>query len=166
MTTRFAAFALALVACGAVSFDVDVAVPEQQIAGSLVGGLLPAFLPNPFTLNVDIKAETAKRNTGPATSANIKSIVFQATPHDSPSGNFDFVDTIHIFVEAPALPKKEVASLEPVPKGTSKLDLVIIKGVDILPYVSAGATLSATATGRQPSKNFTFDGTVIITVHV
>ena len=113
-------------ACGAVSFDVDVLVPEQQIPGSVIGGLLPAFLPNPFTLNVDIKAETAKRNTGPATSATIKSIAFQATPHDTPSGNFDFVDSIHIFVEAPSLPKKEIASLEPVPKGTSKLDLAIV----------------------------------------
>ena len=152
--------------CGAVSFDVDVPVPDQRVPGNIVGGLLPAFLPTPFALNVDVKAETAKRNTGPATSANIKSIAFQSTPHAAPSGTFDFVDAIHIFVEAGSLPKKEVASLEPVPKGRSSIDLSIVKDVDILPYVSAGATLTATATGRQPSKDFTFDGVVKITVHV
>lgn len=152
--------------CGAVSFDVDIPVPEQRVPGSVIGGLLPAFLPTPFALDVDVKAETAKRNTGPATSANIKSIVFQATPPAMPSGTFDFVDSIHIFVEAGSLPKKEVASLEPVPKGRSSIDLSIVKDVDILPYVSAGATLSATANGRQPAKDFTFDGVVKITVHV
>jgi hypothetical protein len=155
-----------LFACGIVSFDVTTNVPDQTVTGNPVGGLLPAFLPNPFSLNVDIKAETQKRNTGPATSANIKAIQFQSTPHASPSGTFDFVDAIHIFVEAPMLDRKEVASLDPVPKGRAAIDLAIISNVDILPYVSAGATLSATATGRQPGKTFTFDGAVTITVHV
>jgi hypothetical protein len=151
-----------LLACGAVSFDVTVNVPEQTVAGNPVGGLLPAFLPNPFTLSVDIQAETQKRNTGPATSANIKAIQFRSTS----SGTFDFVDAIHIFVEAPMLARKEVAALDPVPKGRASIDLDVVSGIDILPYVSAGATLSATATGRQPSKDFAFDGTVTITVHV
>lgn len=155
-----------LCACGVVSFDVIANVPEQTVMGNPIGGLLPSFLPNPFTLNVDIQAETQKRNTGPATSANIKAIQFQSTPHASPSGTFDFVDAIHIFVEAPMLEKKEVASLDPVPKGKTTIDLAPVSGLDILPYVSAGATLSAAATGRQPAKNFTFDGTVTITVHV
>lgn len=163
---RRALFALALASCGVFTFDVDVAVPEQQIQGSLVGGLLPGFVPNPFTLSVDIKAETQKRNTGPASSANLKSFSFQTTPHGMPSGTFDFVDEIHIFVETATLPKKEIAFLAPVPKNVSTLDLVVVKGVDLLPYVGAGATISATATGRQPSKTVTFDGKVVITVHV
>lgn len=153
---------LPFLGCGAVSFDIDVPVPQQTVPGSVLGGILPAFLPTPFALNVDVKAETAKRNTGPATSASIKSIVFRATS----SGTFDFVDGIHIFVEGSNLPKKEVASLDPVPKGKTSIDLAIVKDVDILPYVSAGATLSASATGRQPAKDFTFDGTVKITIHV
>lgn len=152
-----------LFACGAVTFDVTAAVPPQMVPGNVIGGLLPSFLPNPFKLNVDIKAETAKRNTGPATSANLKSIQFRAT---NGSGTFDFVDGIHIFVEATGVGKTEIASLDPVPKGKTVLDLSVVSSLDILPYVSAGATLSATANGHQPSKDFTFDGTVIITVHV
>jgi len=92
------AAALAAVACGAISFDVSQAVPEQQVPGSPLGGLLPSFLPQPFPVTINIQQETAKRSTGPASSANLKQVEFQMTPHGSSSSTFDFVDEIHIFV--------------------------------------------------------------------
>jgi hypothetical protein len=170
MKLRFLAF-LAVAGCGAISFDVSQAVPEQQVPGSPLGGLLPSFLPQPFPINIDIQQETAKRSTGPASSANLKSVQFQMTPHGSSSSTFDFVDEIHIFV-APAsgsgssLPMVEIANLAPVPKGQSTLDLKIVPGVDLLPYINAGASISATASGHAPAQTVTYDGTVVVTVRI
>src|SRR4051812_18035348 len=158
--------ALLATACGALGFDVDQDLPEQTIQGSPLGGLLPSFLPSPFTLSIDVKSETQKRSTGPATSASLKALRFEATPHASPGGNFDFVDEIHIFIESPTIPKQEIANVISVPKGATRLDLHVVPGVDLLPYLNAGATISASATGRQPTSNFTIDGHVTVTVHI
>ncbi|MCU1283078.1 MAG: hypothetical protein JWM53_6624 [bacterium] len=155
--------------CGAIGFDVSQNVPEQQVQGSPLGGLLPSFLPQPFPITINVQQETAKRSTGPASSANLKQVQFQITPHASPSGNFDFVDEIHIFVapsSGSALPMVEIATLKPVPKGQTTIDLTIVPGIDLLPYINAGATISATASGHQPTQNVSYDGVVVVTVHI
>jgi hypothetical protein len=157
--------------CGAISFDVSQSVPEQQVPGSPLGGLLPSFLPQPFPITIDIKQETAKRSTGPASSANLKQVEFEMTPHGQSSSTFDFVDEIHIFVapsssSGSSLPMVEIANLKPVPKGQTKIDLAIVPGIDLLPYINAGASISATASGHQPAQTVTYDGTVVVTVHI
>jgi hypothetical protein len=157
--------------CGAIAFDVEQPVPEEQVPGSPLGGLLPGFLPSPFPINIDVQQETEKRNTGPASSANLKKVEFRITPHDAPQGNFDFADEIHIFVapsqgSGSSLPMVEIATLDPVPKSQTTISLTIVKGVDLLPYMKAGATISATAKGRQPAQTITYDGTVVVTVHI
>lgn len=160
---------VACAGCGAIPFDVEQSIPEQRVAGNPLGGLLPSFLQAPVPLTINLQAETQKRDTGPAQSANLKSIRFTATPHDMPSGNFDFVDEIHIYVDSqndPTLPKKEIASLKPVPKGQTSIDLSIVDGVDLLPYINKGAEISASASGHQPTMDFTYDGSVTITVHI
>jgi hypothetical protein len=162
------AMAVAAAGCGALAFDVSQDVPEQQVPGSPLGGLLPSFLPTPFPITINIEQETAKRSTGPARSANLKQVQFRITPHDAPSGNFDFVDEIHIYVEptSGALPKVEIANLKPVPKGQTTLDLHIVPDIDLLPYINVGAKISATASGRQPAQTVTYDGSVTVTVHI
>src|SRR5581483_11013781 len=122
--------------CGLIAFDVDQDLPEQTIQGNPLGGILPQAL--------------------------------AATPHAMPSGNFDFVDEIHVFIDSPgsSLPKKEIANLAPVPKGQTTINLAVTPGIDLLPYINAGAEITATATGRQPSQDFHFDGHVTITVHI
>jgi hypothetical protein len=160
---------LALSGCGSIPFDVDQEIAEQHVAGSPLGGLLPSFLAAPVPLTIDLRAETQKRDTGPAQSANLKAIRFAATPHAMPSGNFDFVDEIHIYVDSAndtSLPKKEIASLKPVPKGQTTIELQIVEDVDLLPYINQGAQISATATGHQPTQDFSYDGQVTITVHI
>lgn len=170
--TKMLALALAVAAtgCGSISFDVSQAVPEQQVPGSPIGGLLPSFLPQPFPVTINVQQETQKRSTGPASSANLKQVEFQITPHDMPQGNFDFVDEIHIFVapssSGSSLPMVEIANLNPVPKGQTKIDLTIVPKIDLLPYINAGASISATASGHQPAETITYDGTVVVTVHI
>jgi hypothetical protein len=160
-----------LAGCGAISFDVSQSVPEQQVPGSPLGGLLPSFLPQPFPVTIDVKQETAKRSTGPATSANLKQVQFQLTPHGASSGSFDFVDEIHIFVapasgSGSALPMVEIANLKPVAKGQTTLDLAIVPGIDLLPYINVGASISASAVGHQPAQTVTYDGVVVVTVRI
>jgi len=156
--------------CGAISFDVSQGVPEQQVPGSPLGGLLPSFLPQPFPITIDVQQETAKRSTGPARSANLKSVSFAITPHDAPSGNFDFVDEIHIFVapssSSSSLPMVEIATLAPVPKGQTTIHLSIVPKVDLLPYINVGADISASASGHAPAQTVTYDGTVVVTIHI
>jgi hypothetical protein len=163
------AIAIGVSGCGAIAFDVEQAIQEQTIQGSPLGGLLPAFLPTPFRLSIDVKSETQKRSTGPATSAGLKAISFSTTPRAMPSGTFDFVDEIHIFIAASgnaSLPKVEIATLKPVPKGLTTLELVVVPGIDLLPYVNAGAEVSAQASGTQPTQTVTFDGKVVVTIRI
>lgn len=160
--------AVAVAGCGAISFDVSQDVPPQTVQGSPLGGLLPGFLSAPFPVTINVQQETQKRSTGPARSANLKQVEFRITPADAAT-TFDFVDEIHIFVEAQSgstLPKVEIANLKPVPKGQKTIDLTIVPGVDLLPYINSGAVISATATGHQPAMTTTYDGTVVVTVHI
>ena len=169
MRALAALIVLAAAGCGAVGFDVDEDLPDERVQGSPLGGLLPSFLPSPVPLSIDIKSETQKRSTGPATAAYLKALSFSITPHDHPTANFDFVDEIHISIAAPSngsLPTVEIAGEKPVPRGATRLDLTVVPKVDLLPYLNAGAQVSATASGRQPSSDVTFDGHITVNVRI
>ncbi len=157
---------LVLCSCGAVSFDVEQDLQRQLIQGNPLGGILSsAFLPNPYSLNIDLKAEVAKRGTGPATKAFLKSLKFDIAA-DTPNANFDFVDETRLFVEGPGLSKVEIARKVPVPNGLKTLEFEVVPDVDLLPYINAGATITATATGSQPAADTAFTGKVIVEVRI
>lgn len=160
--------ALLLSACGVVRFDVEQPLPEQRVEAGLLGGVLPALLPNPVKFTVDLKAEQEKRGTGPATKLYLSQLQFRVTPTAMPPGNFDFLDEVHLFAESSAagLPRVEIARLVSVPRGATVVDFSIVPEVDLLPYVNAGAALTATATGRPPASDVTFDGRVVLDVRI
>jgi len=166
---RAAIFGLALaVACGGISFDVSQDLPEQTVKGSPLGGILPSFFPSPIPLSIDLQAQTQKMGTGPAQHAYLKTLTLSATPHATPSGNFDFLAEVHIFISSPnnsSLPKVEIATLNPVPKGQTTISLTP-QNVDLLPYINAGAQIDSQASGTQPKQDFTFDGVIVVTVKV
>jgi hypothetical protein len=118
-------------------------------------------------VNVDINSETAGHGTGPAKSATLSSLTLTVT---SPAGGtFDFITSIAITVSSsadPSLPEQQIAKLEPVPATTTISIPPSPPNVNLLPYVKAGATVKATASGHLPSQDVTFDGKVVITVHV
>jgi len=166
---RLALLAVVLTGCGLVSFDVDQALPEQTVRGSALGGILPSFLPNPIALDINLKSETQKRGTGPATRATLKSLTLTATPHANPSGNFDFLDEAHILISAPSnpsLPKVEIATLQPAPRGKTEVRFDVVPGIDLLPYINAGSQIESQAKGTQPAKDVTFDGHVVVNVQI
>ncbi len=160
-----ALFLFGLTSCGAVSFGVEQDLGRQDIQGSLLGGVLPSFLPNPAKFTIDLKAEVAKRGTGPARSAFLKSLTLNISP-STPEANFDFLQEVHLFTEGAGLERVEIAKLQPVPRGVKSLSFEIVPNVDLLPYVNAGATLSATATATQPGKDTSFDGKVAVEVRL
>jgi len=150
--------------CGLLSFDVDQDIPAQTVPGSPLGALLPVSL-FAIPMNVDISAETAAHGTGPASSVTLSSISLTVM---SPSGaTFDFVDSIAIRISAAdgSLPEIEIARLQPVP-GAASISVPPEGGVDLLPYIKAGATITASASGHMPASDTTFAGKVVVTVHV
>lgn len=158
---------LAATGCGIIGFDVEQDLPEQRVNGNPLGGVLPSFVPTPFKLTVDIKAESEKRGTGPATQATLKELTLSVTPKNNPSGNFDFLDEVRIAISAPSdtkLPKVEIARIVPVPKSATVLKFEVVPNIDLLPYINAGAEMNATATGKQPARDVTFDGRVVVAV--
>lgn len=160
---------LALAGCGGIPFDVGQDLPEQRVPGSPIGGLLPSFIPTPIPLTIDLRAETQKRSTGPARSATLKELTLTATPRAMPSGTFDFLTEVRIYVAArgdSSLPRVEIARLQPVPTGQTTVTFTIVPGVDLLPYVNAGAEITATATGTQPRQDFSYVGHIEITVRI
>lgn len=150
--------------CGAVGFDVEQKLPEQRVSGSAFGGLLPSFVPQQ-RLSVDLKQETAKRNTGPATAAYLKSLTFTVT---NASGNFDFLESAVVSIAAPSasLPKQNIAVIQDVVKGSTTVKFAVDPSVNLLPFINAGAEVSAGGEGSQPTKDVTFDGLLVIDVRL
>lgn len=152
-------------ACGILSFDVSQDIPAQTITGSPLGSLVPATL-FAIPLNIDLQSETAAHGTGPAKSANLSSLTLTVT---SPAGQtFDFLSSITISVAASSgasLPEVVIAKLDSVP-ATSTISIPPEPGVDLLPYIKAGASITASASGHLPSQNTTVVGTVVVTIHV
>jgi hypothetical protein len=149
--------------CGVVQFDVSQPLPEQTVQGSALGAVLPSLVANPLALTVDLKAETAKRNTGPASAVFLKGLTLSATRG---SGTFDFLEQVHVFIEGPGLSRREIATLVPVGRGLTTLIFAVAPNENLLPYINAGATLTTTVTGRQPAMDFTFDGVVVFDIRV
>jgi hypothetical protein len=162
---RGVAIALAFAAvagCGVLPFDVGQDIAEQKVPGSVVGGILPSFIPTPIPITINIQSETARRGTGPARSAGLSSLTLSATRS---SGTFDFLDEVHIFISSPndtALPKREIATLKPVPRGATTVSFTPTD-VDLLPYINAGSQIDSQAMGTQPKSDFFFDGHLVVT---
>ncbi len=166
MIARLALLSLALNGCGLISFTLEQNLGENQIEGSLLGGLLGGLtLANP-KLSFDLKQETEKRNTGPASAVVLESFTLYITPKSAPSGNFDFLSALDVFVSAPGLTEVKIASLPSLAKGATTLTMTLAPDVNMLAYINAGATVRAQATGTQPSKTTTFSGDVVLRVKI
>jgi hypothetical protein len=156
------ALALVFAACGLISFDVSQDIPAQTVQGSPIGALLPAGLFD-IPVTIDVAAATKAQGTGPASSAYLKSLTLSMV---SPDGaTFEFLDSVVITVSGSGLADKEVARLDSVP-ATPQIAIPPAPGVDLLPYIKAGATLKASATGHMPSQTITYNGNVTVTVKV
>jgi hypothetical protein len=163
-STALAVMALASASCGVFHFDVAQAIPPQEVPGGLVAHFLTNLLPAPLRLTIDVKTETEKQGTGPATSAALKRLTLNALSGNGQPPTFDFLDSVVVYAEASGLEKREVARLSPVPRGAGTIDFTVSRDVDLLPYLQRGATLTTTATGSAPESTFTFDGEAVVEI--
>lgn len=157
---------------GVISFRVHRDIDEQLVEGSLLGGLLGSLLPGAFAIDLDLEEETRARSTGPAQHVYLTELTLAITPTAEPSGDsddFDFLDSIEIFVESrqsdSALPRRRIAYLDPVPEGARTIALEV-EGVDLIDYIEEGAQITASASGRTPTDDVSFDGRIELLVEV
>ncbi|MFZ5442231.1 MAG: hypothetical protein ACOZQL_19640 [Myxococcota bacterium] len=164
--TRLALFTslVLLSSCGALRFDVKQPIPAQEVPGASWANLLTSLLPAPIRLSIDVELETEKQGTGPATSAGLDALTLRAL--EGNGGTFDFLDAVSVSIGGAGLPTQEVARLRPVPRGQRELTFDVSPGVDLLPYLKQGATLSTSVTGAVPSSTFTFDGEVVVEIRI
>jgi hypothetical protein len=154
-----------LCCCGNVSFDVDQDLPTETVQGGLLG-MLGTLLPTPFNFTINLQQQEQMHGTGPAKSAQLTSLTMAITPHDMPVGDFSFLQEAHLFVSASGLAKVEIANITSVPSKATTLSFNIVPNVDLVPYIQAGADISATASGSQPPQDTSFDGHLTVTVHI
>jgi hypothetical protein len=138
--------------CGALRFDVTQPIPSQEVPGASWASFLTGLLPGPLRLSIDVETETEKQGTGPATSAGLHALRLRAVSGNPV--NFDFLDSVVVSVSADGLPTREVARLSPVPVGQERLSFDVSPGVELLPYLQQGATLSTRVTGEVPPSTF------------
>ena len=161
--SRMAVLALSLAGCSLISFDVSQEIPPQTVPGSPLGGLLLLSL-FAVPMTIDIQSETAAHGTGPASSATLSSLSLTVT--SPPGGTWEFVDSITITISAssdPNLPEKEIGKLGDVPANTS-ISIPPTGSVNLLPYINAGATITAKASGHMPAQDTTYTGLVVIKI--
>lgn len=166
--TALIALSTTTAACGSDSLDfgVEEEVPLQRVEGNALGEVLGDVLP--FPVHVDLQAEIDARNVGPIDSVTLSSValdVITDTTRSCPGGTWSFLDKIELFVEAPNLPQVRIAAAT----GPGSVKQLILRPtspeVNLVPYLEAGATLTATGTGRAPTSDVCYDGVARFTVH-
>jgi hypothetical protein len=84
-----------------------------------------------------------------------------------PSGNFDFIQSVHFFAKADGLDKIEIASMDSIPKGKRELDLIINGGAELKPYVVAPSMqILSEVEGSRPNEETTVAAAVVLDVDV
>jgi hypothetical protein len=151
---------------GLGAFEVAIDLAEQRVSGSPLGGLLGGLFEVPIPLDVDVAAETAARETGPAQRVRLVELSLRTTNET----DFDFLDSAEVFVQSrqsgSSLPRVRVAIVDPVPGGARQIFFETDEEVDLLPYIREGARLTSSARGRVPPADVTFDGRAVLSVEV
>jgi hypothetical protein len=149
--------------CGITDFDVEQPVPRQTIQGSGIPAPLAAIFPLPLTL--DLESKIKAKDTGPIDSVTLSSLTLQIT---SSGADWSFVTSIDVFVESTrsgtALPKVKIASVSS-PGAVQTLSFNVEKSVNLKPYIDEGSQVDSNGSGTQPTRDVTFDGKGVFTVH-
>jgi len=143
-----------LSACNpSITFDVDIAGSGTIKAGGLLDKLLEDFGLGEFQ-NVDFSTTQEFKNNDVrrehVTKASLVSLQFKIeSPADQ---NFDFLEKVEFYVEAPGLDKVLVAS-KTVPKGSKEFSFDV-NAVDLGPYIrKERVSFTTEATGRNPTED-------------
>jgi hypothetical protein len=153
--------------CGITDFTITQPVPEQRVDGSGIPDLPISGLFE-IPLDLDLQAQIEKQATGPIDSITLASLTLSITPADQPSGDWSFVDEIHVFVrssqDGSALPRVEIASVV-APGPVVRMEFEVDESIDLKPYVDEGSLVESEAQGTVPADDVTYDGEGVFTVH-
>jgi hypothetical protein len=166
---RRAATAVALVSltmCNLDHIDVSVGgkatIPKASLLNTLLGNLAVTGFGS-----IDFSEQFQNQGVGKGDVDAVNMKTFTLTIDAPAAGNFDFIDAISFFAEASGVPKVQIATLSPVPKGKTKLDLVVDATVDLAPFVVAPSmSISSQVKGSAPAEDTTVDAEVVLDVNV
>lgn len=96
------------------------------------GGLTAYFPGQGFATNSD--QYVSEKGTSPNLVKHVKLTKLSTSVKDPASGNFDFVDTLQVFLFAKGMEEKLVAYKYNVPKGQSKIDLDCVADLNLKDY--------------------------------
>ncbi len=154
---------MAMVGCGIADFDVEQPVPAQTVQGSGIPAPLAAIFPIPLSL--DLESKIKAKNTGPIDSVTLSSLTLNIT---SAGGDWSFVSHIDVSVASTrsgtTLPKVKIASVSS-PGAVQTLTFDVERSVNLKSYIDEGSQVDSSGTGTQPTRDVSFDGNSVFTVH-
>jgi hypothetical protein len=158
-----AGVAAGLGGCGIADFDIEQPVQPQTIQGSGLPAPLAAIFPLP--LNLDLESKIKAKDTGPIDGVTLSSLTLHIT---SSGGDWSFVTHIDVSVSSTKsgtqLPKVKIASVAS-PGAVQTMNFDVEHGVNLKPYIDEGSQVDSTASGTQPTRDVSFDGSGVFTVH-
>lgn len=163
---------LMLAGCGdgLLRFDVDKDIDEQTIDGqtspcSLGDPLgLTFFDMPPVTVSQEEDFPEQPTTVDRVQSATLKSLRLSLT-NNSQESNWDWLDTLYVYVNAEGQDEAQVAHSDPVKEGVQTIHMEPAD-TNLAPYVKAdnGFTLTSDATGCPPSSDVAFDGRLVLRI--
>lgn len=157
---------LSLAGCAAfpIRFDVKAegttTIQKGTLLEQLTGGLgFDSFSSFDISESQEFKNQNTNKNL--IKEAKLKSITMTITGPDSQ--NFDFLEELSFFVEAPGQTRKRIAT-KTVPRGVKTFSLDL-DNVDLTPYVKAESLkITTEAKGKRPENDTTIKAEVVITI--
>lgn len=156
---------VAMTGCNpSITFNVALNGSGTIEKGDLLDSLLEGFGLGEFQ-NVDFSTTQEFKNNDVrrehVTKASLTKLTFAIT---SPSDqNFDFLEKVEFFVEAPGLEKKLVAT-KTVPKGVKTFDFDLT-ALDLAPYIrSEKVSFTTNTTGRKPTQDTKLEVTAAFSI--
>ncbi len=154
------------VGCSAlpVTFDAhargQTVVPKGTAIEQLVGGLgFSQFTALDLSQSQEFKNNNVQKKH--VSSASLKSLTLDIKAPEAQ--NFDFLESIGFYVEAPGQPRKRIATKQ-VSKGVRSIKCDV-DDVDLGPYVRADSmTITTSVKGRRPNADTTVEARLTITV--
>ncbi len=173
MRTSINAISLLLIICAAGCSDLDnvevkttatTVIPARTLVDELLGQLAFAGFEG---LSLSESREFRNQGYTKDDIDNVRVKSFTMTIAAPSGGNFDWLERIAFSASAGELPDVEIARLDPVPDGLSRLELHVAPGVELAPYATAEAmTITTSASGIRPPEETTVEATVILDIDI
>jgi len=145
-----------------VPIDAKATIPAATILDQLLDPLSFGALES-IDLSQDLKNQGVSKSDVDSVRLQTFSLAI-----DAPTGQtFDFMDSVSFSVETEGQPKALVAKLDPVPKGSTKIELGVESGLELAPYVVAPSMrMTTSVVGKRPMQQTTIAAHLVFDIDV